>query len=80
MCCVESIPPWAINQKILPGPNRVKVQLKLLEFCKLYLIKTKSLLFSILMRLIIGMSKVETNTFKILRSIYCALYPVLLIV
>ena len=25
ICCVESIPPWAINQKILPGPNRVKV-------------------------------------------------------
>ena len=24
MCCVESIPPLAINQKILPGPNRVK--------------------------------------------------------
>ena len=23
MCCVESIPPWAVNQKILPGPNRV---------------------------------------------------------
>ena len=24
MCCVESIPPWTINQKILPGSNRVK--------------------------------------------------------
>ena len=24
ICCVESIPPWAINKKILPGPNRVK--------------------------------------------------------
>ena len=24
ICCVESIPPWTINQKILPGPNRVK--------------------------------------------------------
>ena len=23
MCCVESIPPCAVNQKILPGPNRV---------------------------------------------------------
>ena len=57
-----------------------KVQLKFLEFCKLCLIKTKSLLFSILMRLVIGMSKVETNTFKILRSVYCALYPMLLIV
>ena len=26
-CCVESIPPWAINQKILPGPNRVKANI-----------------------------------------------------
>ena len=26
MCCVESIPPWAINQKILPGPNRVNYE------------------------------------------------------
>ena len=23
ICCVDLIPPWAINQKILPGPNRV---------------------------------------------------------
>ena len=26
MRCVESIPPWAINQKILPGPNRVNLE------------------------------------------------------
>ena len=30
MCCVESISPWAINQKILPGPNRVRRYKKLI--------------------------------------------------
>ena len=26
ICCVESIPPWAINQKVFPGPNKVKIE------------------------------------------------------
>ena len=33
ICCVESIPPWAINQKILPGPNRVKKKTKKISLC-----------------------------------------------
>ena len=43
MCCVESIPPWAINQKILPGPNRVKLfsLLRLTLFLIFFLILRK---------------------------------------
>ena len=37
MCCVESIPPWAINQKILPGPNRVNTFLIALQQSPLFI-------------------------------------------